>query len=558
MLKSLSIRDLAILPFAELEFSAGFQAITGETGAGKSILIGALKLILGERAKADLVRQGAEKLRVEATFDIPPSSALKKILAELELDSEDELVLEREVTAAGKSRARVNGTLVALGDLEAVSRHLVDLHGQHEQQGLLDAAAHGEYLDGYAGLSGSASDYDRLYTEARSAAEALQAAEGESARLREQMDFLRFQFQELDKTAPKEGEEESAETELKMLSGLEKVLAGKNGCLDALEGSSGALAAVSRLGRELEGLSKHVGSALSDTGDKVATVRESLTELRDALRRLDIPADADPARIDGLNARLALLQRLRSKYKTDLAGLIALRERRREEIARVENAGMETASLAERRDKALSEARRTATALSGKRKTAARKFDSEVNARLARLGMEGSRFETRISPLVETDGFHGLSSFGSERIEFFLAANPGEPARALRQTASGGEISRVMLAVKGALAKSDPRPTLVFDELDAGIGGNTASRVGEALAELAEHHQLLVITHLHQVASKASHQHRVEKTLEAGRTVTKVVALKEKERAVELARMMGGESSQAALRHAKELLEKRA
>ena len=552
MLRSLSIHNFAIIDEAAIEFDPGFSAITGETGAGKSILINALKLILGAKAKTDLIRQGAEKLRVEAAFDLPPSPELRQRLQDLELDADEELVLERELTSAGKSRARVNGTLVNLADLESIGRHVVDLHGQHEQQGLLDAAAHAGYLDGYARLSDEAGACARLRGAFRSAESALRQAREDAARLREQIEFLQFQFKELDKAALQEGEEDQIEGELKMLSGLEKVLALQQGCLEALEGQTGALGALGRLERELQSLSKHLGTGkMEQHAGKIEEARAALSDLRDELRRLDIPASADPARIDALNARLALFQKMRGKYKADVAGLIALRDRRREEISRVENAEVETASLLEQRDAALDAARKAAKALSGKRRVAARKFDGEVNARLARLGMDGSRFETRFQADADEEG-----DANPERVEFFLTANPGEAARPLRQSASGGEISRVMLAIKGALAQSDPRPVLVFDELDTGIGGTTALRVGEALAELAEHHQLLVITHLQQVAAQAGHQHSVVKQSEGGRTVTRVLALKENERADELARMMGGGDSDAALRHARELLRK--
>jgi DNA repair protein RecN (Recombination protein N) len=574
MLRSLSIRNLAILPEAEMAFAPGFTVLTGETGAGKSILINALKLILGAKSKTDLIRQGADKLRVEAVFDLPPSPALRALLKALELDVEDDLVLERELTAAGKNRARVNGTLVTLSDLDAIGRHLVDLHGQHEQQGLLEAGTHGGYLDGYAGLSAEAEAYAVSYRAFRAAEQHLKQAGDDATRLQEQIDFLQFQFKELDKAAlgnvPGDGEpeanaEEKIEKELKLLSGFEKISAGRDACVDALEGPQGALTALGRLQREFHALARHLDSeSFSGQDEKIEAARASLEEVRAALNGLNVPEEADPERIDALNGRLALFQRLKSKYKTDLAGLIALRERRAAEIARVTDAGVETASLAAARDEAQADARKRGAALSKQRRAAAQKFDAEVNARLARLGMDGSTFttnfgETRVQSLASANiGGGELGPTGFDQVEFFLAANPGEPSRPLRQSASGGEISRVMLAIKGALAQTDPRPLLVFDELDTGIGGQTGLRVGEALAELSTHHQLLVITHLHQVAAQAAHQHKVEKRLEGGRTVTGVSPLSARDRAAELARMMGGEESGTALKHARELLRKTA
>jgi len=577
MLRSLSIRNLAILPEADITFEPGFTVLTGETGAGKSILLNALKLVLGAKSKTDLIRQGADKLRVEAAFDLPPSPALKTLLQTLELDADDELVIERELTPAGKNRARVNGSLVTLADLDAIGKHLVDLHGQHEQQGLLDAGTHGSYLDGYAGLLGEADAYAVSFRTYRAADQALIRAEEDAARLREQIEFLQFQFKELDKAGLKDGEEEKLENELKLLSGFEKIAGGRDACVDSLEGTGGVFPALARLQRDVHNLARQLDAeAFATHEEKIAEARNLLEDVRGSLIRLNVPAEADPERIDALNARLALFQKLKAKHKTDMTGLIALRDRRRVEIATVENAGVETASLKDARDTALKDARTRAAALSVKRKAAAKKFDGEVNARLARLGMDGSlfqtQFESRIQPesraqtesrgqslgnaAVELSLAGSLSLNGMDKVEFFLAANPGEPARALKQSASGGEISRVMLAIKGALAQSDPRPLLVFDELDTGIGGQTALRVGEALTELSSHHQLLVITHLHQVAAQADHQHKVEKRLEGGRTVTGVSPLSDKERAAELARMMGGEDSGTALKHAKELLRK--
>ena len=401
MLRSLSIRNLAILPEAEIAFEPGFTVLTGETGAGKSILLNALKLVLGAKSKTDLIRQGADKLRVEAAFDLPPSPALKALLQSLELDADDELVIERELTPAGKNRARVNGSLVTLADLDAIGRHLVDLHGQHEQQGLLDAGTHGAYLEGYAGITAEGEAYAVAYRAYRSAEQAMTRAEEDAARLREQIDFLQFQFKELDKAGLKIGEEEKLETDLKLLSGVEKIAGGRDACVDALDGTMGVFPALARLHKDLHGLSRHF-EATRESGtfaaqeENLANAKELLEEVSGALRGLNVPAEADPERIDALNARLALFQRLKSKYKTDMVGLIALRDRRRAEITTVENAGVETDSLKDARDAALKDARARAAALSAKRKAAAAKFDGEVNNRLARLGMDGSSFTTRL------------------------------------------------------------------------------------------------------------------------------------------------------------------
>jgi DNA repair protein RecN (Recombination protein N) len=572
MLRELKVRNLAIIEAADLAWDPGYTAVTGETGAGKSILLNALKFILGAKVKPDLVRAGADKLKVEAVFDVPPSRELKAALERLEIDGEaDELILERELSAAGKNRCRVNGSVVTTAVLEEVGSHLVDLHGQHQQQSLINPATHLGFLDGFAGLSGEAEAYRRLYREWRDLDARLREAEAEARRVREQADFLRFQLKELDKAPLAPGEEERIEGEIKMQASMEKIVSGLEASLALLEGGEGGgeggdvLGALARLDRELRALGKYLQPSPFEAHlQSLETAREALSDLRGALRGFRVPQSADAARMDELNARLALIQRLKSKYHTDLAGLIELRDRRRREIGSFESSDADIQDLKARRAEAFDRALSAADGLSRKRQAACRDFDGQVNDRLRNLGMEGASFQTRIETRIETrpadpsgheDGASAvLSPAGIDQIEFFLAANPGEAAKPLRQVASGGEISRIMLAIKGALAQTDPRPLLVFDELDTGIGGVTANRVGQALKELASHHQLIVITHLHQVAALASHQQRVVKELEGGRTMTRVCRLSPKERVQELARMMGDESSSATLKHARELL----
>jgi DNA repair protein RecN (Recombination protein N) len=561
MLKSLRIRNLVLIESLDLGFEPGFTALTGETGAGKSILLGALQLILGGKARADLVRQDADKLRVEAVFDTPPGREFSAVLQRLEIDgdseSSGELIIEREVTAQGKSRCRVNGHVVTLAALEEIGSHLADLHGQHAQQGLLRSATHLAYLDAFAGLDTLADGYHRRYLSWREAEGKLREAEAEARRVKEQLEFIQFQVRELEKAGLSLGEEESIEAELKLQSGHEKVAQGLAATLSLLEGEQGdVLGRLAKLHKELQSLARYLDpNPFAAQLESVESARQGLSDLRAGLRNYRLPDSADPGKLDALNAKLALIQRLKAKYGVDLTGLIALRERRKRELALVENAEMATAGLKESRDAALAAARQVAAELTEKRRDAARAFEQAVHAHLRGLSMESARFEARITaeaPLA--DGGTGLQARGAESLEFFLAPNAGEAMKPMTAIASGGEISRVMLALKAALAEGDTRPLLVFDELDTGIGGVTAHKVGQLLKELAKHHQLLVITHLHQVAAQADHQQQVRKTLEGGRTITQVVALSQKERVAELARMLGDEGSKAALKHAKELL----
>jgi DNA repair protein RecN (Recombination protein N) len=444
----------------------------------------------------------------------------------------------------------------------------VDLHGQHHQQSLLDAATHLGFLDGYAKLEAKADAYQAAWRAWRALTDKLRAAEENAKRVREQYDFLKFQAKELEKAPLAAGEEERIESELKMQSSLEKIGTGIAAALSILDGEDGdALGSLARLQRELQQLGKSLSPNPFEAHlSPLDAARGALSDLRSSLRSFRLPQSADAAKLDELNAKLALIQKLKAKYHTDLAGLIELRDRRRAELDAFENAEADMGGIKAERDEAFARAALLAKDLSEKRREASRGFDKKVNEKLKGLGMEGARFETRIAAIEpgaagsapegakEGAAAPVLTATGCDQIEFFLAANPGEPAKALRQIASGGEISRIMLAIKAALAQSDPRPLLVFDELDTGIGGVTANRVGEALKELAGHHQLIVITHLHQVAAQAAQQQRVVKELEGGRTVTKVLPLSPKDRVQELARMMGDESSQAILKHAREIL----
>lgn len=583
MLRELKVRNLAIIEAADLAWEAGYTAVTGETGAGKSILLNALKFILGAKIKPDLIRQGADKLKVEAAFDVPPSAALKAALERLEVDAEaDDLILERELSPSGKGRCRINGSVVNVAALEEVGSHLVDLHGQHQQQSLIDAGTHLDFLDGFAGLKAEADAYRALYREWKDLGARLSAAEDESRRVREQLDFFRFQLKELEKAPLAAGEEERIEAEIKLQSSMEKVVTGLQSALSIVDGEEGdVLGALARLDRELTGLGKVLDpNPFAAHLESLAGARDSLSDLRSALRGFKLPQSADAARMDELNGKLALIQRLKSKYHTDLAGLLELRDRRRAEIAGFESSDADIEDLKARRAGAFDKALSAADGLSRKRQAAAKDFDAEVNRRLQGLAMEGASFTTRFTPRAPADEASAtaaraaqgkaasgaptpesrtaspdvLGPAGLDQVEFFLASNAGEAAKPLRQIASGGEISRIMLAIKSALAQTDPRPLLVFDELDTGIGGTTANRVGQALKELAAHHQLIVITHLHQVAALASQQKRVVKELEGGRTMTRVMPLSAKERVQELARMMGDESSSSALKHARELL----
>ncbi len=561
MLKELKIENLAVIESAKISWDKGFTAITGETGAGKSIFMNALKLLVGAKSKADLIRQGADRLKVEGIFTLAKTKASKEVqnlLQSWEVDSDsDEVIIEREIFATGKSRCRLNGSVVAISQLEELGMHLLDLHGQHQQQSLLEAKTHIDYLDAFARLADKNTSYAQAYQNWRAELAILSQKEAETQRLREQFDFFSFQFKELDKAKLVLGEEEQIDAELKVQNSLGKIRALKDGAASILEGDeNNAIALLQRLQRELLNLEKHAGTGrFTALQGKLDGACELLEEVRQGLGDYVLPQNLDAGQLDILNSRLALLQKLKAKYHLDLPGLIALYEQRGKALNDFDNSDSNLLGLRNNLQEGFKNLLKLASELSKSRQKAAQEFSAQVNRRLADLGMPESRFSVHLEAVIPIwENASSLGAKGFDKVEFYFAANPGEAPKPLKNTASGGEVSRIMLALKTGLAESDPRPLLVFDELDTGIGGVTAHQVGQALKELAKHHQLIVITHLHQVAAQAEHQCKVEKGIEAGRTFTRVIRLKGKERVQELARMMGDETSQATLKHARELL----
>ncbi len=554
MLRELRIRNLAVIETADLSLPGGFVAVTGETGAGKSIFLGALQCLMGSRIRPDLIRAGADRLKVEGVFEFPGGHEAERWLADHDFEAEGEVSLEREVSRAGKSRCRINGMGATLGDLEALTALLLDLHGQHEQQSLLSPASHLEFLDGYARLGERRSAYADAYAEFRRADATLAKLREETGRLREQGEFLRFQHQELEKADVKPGEDEAIEAEIRKAAGQEKIERAVAAAREALERDpGGALGSLQAAARNIASLHKWLDpNPLEDAREKLEAAATLASEAAAGLSAFTPEGTSDAADLDRLNARLALIQKLCAKYRTDIGGLLELRHRRAEEILALDEDDDRESAALRARDAARERASRLAAELTTARTRAAAAFDGEVHKRLQDLAMAGSRFVTHLRPRTEKEG--DLGPAGADHVEFHLAANPGEPERPLRLSASGGEISRVMLAVKTALAAGDTRPLLVFDELDAGIGGETGQKVGEALRDLSRHHQLLVITHLHQVAARAAHQIRVEKSTEGGRTSTRLERLEGPARVAELARMLGDSESATARKHAKQLL----
>ncbi len=531
---------------AEVPFRDGFTAITGETGAGKSVLLKALRIVCGDKAQSTMVRTGEEKAVVEATFDIANEPQVKKVLEELELDSDNELIIRREIQENGKSRARVNGAVVALPDLQRLGEELIQMHGQSEQLLLRDTRTHTQMLDDFAGNGELTAQYAKEWAAWNEIQDKIKETEERAKNLAAQKDFLKFQFDELSKASLKEGEEEALEekvnsaskqeAETRYLNDIQGMLGGENGLLDQVQILTSKLRSLAAKLPDYEDYLK----SLEEVTDPYESVCKDLLRLRPS-------AAMSAADIDRANARIAQIQKLKRKYRTDVAGLIALTEQRKEELSSLENLDADLEEFSRQSKKALEALQATALKLTTSRQNAADHYDKAVSGILNTLGMPKAIFATSIVPQM-------LAPNGADKIEFTLAPNPGEGIKSLQKAVSGGELSRVLLAIKSVMADLDRVPLLIFDEVDSGISGEVGNSIGEALKNLGQHHQVLTITHLHQVASRAKNQLAVSKEEIDGRTYTHVVELDHEGRVKEISRMLGGESD-TIREHARQLLE---
>jgi len=550
-LASLRIRNLALVEDLTWQPGAGLVAITGETGAGKSLLIGALQLLLGERADKSLIRAGAESCTVEAVFEGGRMRELDAWLEErgAEPCADGMLLLKRTLSAAGAGRQFVNGSACTLAVLKELGDRLVDLHGPHDHQSLFSREAQTRVLDAYAGAAEVAADFASAHRE-----QGRLAAEVEQSRALEQDAVLRREMlahaaKEIGEAKLRAGEEEEVMTRLRAAGNSQRLLE-LSGQLEAGLGSDGeggvrtALAEAVRAARELARLD---GSA-SPLLESLEEVAGRLGDVESEVRRYAERIDSDPGTLRELEERADLLQSLKRKYGGTLEEVMVRGEQAAKDLEEIETRGEKIATLERERSAAASRAVKLAKSLSAARAKAAPALARAVTKDLRELGFLRAEFGVRLEALDEA------RLLGAELAEFEFAPNPGEPAKALRAIASSGEISRVMLALKSVLAGQDGVPLLVFDEIDANVGGEVAVKVGRKMRGLAKSHQVLCITHLPQVAAAAHRQFAVRKEFDGERTVTAVGQLGEGERVAELARMLGGQDSQSALAHARSLL----
>ncbi|MGB5304482.1 MAG: DNA repair protein RecN [Gemmatimonadota bacterium] len=550
MLKELHVRNYAVIDDLRIELEPGLNVLTGETGAGKSLIVGALSLLLGERASSDLVRAGEDRALVEGVFDCSGAPELVRLCAEqgIEVDG-DWLILRREVLREGRNRAWVNGSAATTGLVRDIGQRLVDLHGQHEHQALLRREAQRDILDAFAGARDAADRTGEAHARLVGLRGRIAATRAEASATRERADFLAFRAREIESAGLTLREDETAALEARRLEHSEELIDLSAALHSAVYGDDGALVeGLGGLSRKVEDLVR-IDPTASEIEALYADARTTLQELG---RRLSAYRDAvehDPGRLAELRDRLDLIHGLKRKYGGTIEEVLATGKAAREELERADRSVLDLDALAVEETAALEELVVQADQLTALRKASAARLESEVTGLLDELGMEGGRFRVRLEELAE------LGSHGAERAEFQVSLNPGFEPGPLARVASGGELSRVMLALKTVLAEVDGVPSLVFDEIDSGVGGRVAHRVAERLAMVAENHQVFAITHLPQIASKASVHLFVEKVQQDGLASARVRTLEGEERVEELARMLGGDPGrEVSRRHAAELL----
>lgn len=548
MLELLHIENIAIIEAADIEFAPGFNALTGETGAGKSIVIDSLSAVLGQRTSRELIRTGADKAFVSAAFSGTAPELTETLGIQPEADGT--LLLQREIQTDGKNVCRVNGRPVTVGQLRALGAQLLNIHGQHDGQQLLDEEQHIVYLDSFGRAGSLINTYAEKYnhfTVIRRQIGALQMDEAEKAR---RVDTLQYQIEELRRAKLKSGEEEELTARRGMLRNAEKFLgavAGADyalngddsggGALSALRQAQDALGGVRHLDDAFGQLYERLGEAYSEVYDIAATVEDKRGEL-----------DVSPGELDRVESRMDLLYRLKKKYGATVEDMLDYQARCEAELAQIEDAGDTLARLEQALSKAEKEARQAAQALSDARKAAADRLTAQILAELQQLDMGKIRFAVDFAEKP-------LDSDGMDTVRFLMSANVGEELRPIHKIASGGELARIMLAMKNVLSEQDHVGTMVFDEVDTGVSGRAAQKVAEKMARISRRKQVLCVTHLPQLAAMADTHFSVEKGERGGRTYTEVRRLDREQRRRELARLTGGSHvSQTMLDGAEELL----
>lgn len=556
MLKSLTVWNFALLEHVQVEFQSGLNILTGETGAGKSILIDSLGAVLGARMSADMVRSGCDWLRVEAVFSLEDESlGLHELLTQQAFDDSDkELIITRQLTRAGRSTALVNGCHVTLAILRQIGAYLVDIHGQNENLALLKEENQFHLLDGYdPDVAEALAAYECAYREWREKKKAYDEKQQASREYAQRLDMLHWQDKEISEANLKAGEDEALEAEIRKLSHAEKIVGSIEESYELLEGGGGSglgvLPALSQVKKDLEDISRF-DDALANAQKMVEEAYISLQEASYELRDYGESVEFSPARLDQLQSRMDVIYRLCKKYGATLGDVLAHQKKVERELSEIENYDEDIAALEKEIAALEKELGKKAAALTELRRAAAKDLSSAIEEQLFALGMPKAQLAIRVEPAAD------YGPRGRDEVAMFFSANPGEAEKPLQKVASGGELSRIALAIKTVASSRDSSvPSMVFDEIDTGIGGRTAQMVAERIALVAQYKQVLCITHLPQIACMADAHLYISKRTEEGTTATQIRPLSERERISEIARMASGaDMTTASLDNAREMV----
>ena len=568
MLQSLYVRDYALIEELEMEFGSGLNIITGATGAGKSILIGAMSMILGERANTDVVRGDAAKAVVEGIFDDADTERIRSVLEENAIETAPlpRVILRRKITERG-SRGFINDTPATLDVMRAVAAELIDLHGQHEHQSLLRTETHLRLLDSFGGLGSLVEHYQTKRARVAELVEEREALADRERELRQQKELYEFQIEEIDAVDPQPGEEEELQAERRVLENAEQLYASTQGLYEMLFEDENAVHDQLVVARnDLQDLAR-IDDAFEEHVDEIESAQIIVSELANFLQDYNAHIEFDPQRLEEIRERITEIETLKRKYGGTLEAVLKHREEIGEQYELAQDFEGNLERLDAEIEAAQAELTDVALRLSAKRKEVATRIEDAILEELATLGMPDSQFEVQftrqedpdsgrdwITPEDEDARYRAFAK-GVDQVEFYISTNVGVPPMPLAEVASGGEISRIMLALKTILAKSERLPILVFDEIDVGISGDMARRVGESMHDLARYHQIITITHLPQIAALGDRHFKVEKIVEDGTTKTTIHRLDEEEQATQVASLISGaEVTDAALKNARELM----
>jgi DNA repair protein RecN (Recombination protein N) len=563
MLKSFEVKDYALIEHISVDFGSGLNIITGETGAGKSILIDAMSLLLGERASTEVIRKDAQKSVVEGIFDVKGNKKVKSVLEENELEFSDELIIRREISLKGTNRCFINDTPVNLNLVKDIGNLLVDLHGQHEHQSLLRTETHINYLDEFGDYEELLEQFRIKYEELNTVSKEIQSLREREQTIKEKQEIYSFQIKEIDNINPEADEDEKLSAELNILENSEKLGELTSGIYELIYESESSVQSsavkIKNLLARLVQIDKSFEESFKETESALALINDISEFIRNYKSKLDY----DPEQVEALRERLGAINLLKKKYGGSLKAVLDYRKKIGEEFELADNFSGKISSMESKLNSLRKEAGEKARQISEKRKETSSKVKKGIESSLKELGIEKPLFKTEIinhssddSNSVFVNGKQlRCDKNGIDEVEFFISTNPGEDPKPLAKVASGGEVSRIMLALKSVLAKNDKLPLLIFDEIDVGISGRIAQKVGNALQELSKYHQIISITHLPQIAGLANHHFSISKISRDSRVISSIKKLHNEERITEVAKLLSGEKvTESSLESARELV----